>query len=127
MKKTILVVLAVLGCAIGMVLLSGSSVIDSIMGYGIKLTAATRFLYSSDNGVSWSETVQTVYTGEPYYLAIEMQVIQSKETKTKKWLWQALQFLIQMFSTAIWMIIQVSALRAQLIRETTLRPINSML
>ena len=43
--------------------------------------AGTRFLYSTNGGVNWSETIQEVAVNETYYLAIEMQVVQSKETK----------------------------------------------
>lgn len=47
----------------------------------ITYQATTRFLYSEDGGKSWSETIQEVPVGETYYLAIEMQVSQSEETK----------------------------------------------
>lgn len=43
--------------------------------------ASTRFLYSTDGGTSWSETIQEVPVGETYYLAIEMQVSQDEESK----------------------------------------------
>lgn len=46
--------------------------------------ASTRFLYSTDGGTSWSETIQEVPVGETYYLAIEMQVSQSEETKDEQ-------------------------------------------
>lgn len=56
--------------------------IGGIFG-GSKITyqATTRFLYSEDGGKSWSETIQEVPVNETYYLAIEMQVAQSEETK----------------------------------------------
>ena len=50
----------------------------------ITYQATTRFLYSTDSGKSWSETIQEVAVGETYYLAVEMQVSQSKETKKEK-------------------------------------------
>lgn len=43
--------------------------------------ASTRFLYSTDGGQSWSETIQEVPVGETYWLAIEMQVSQDEESK----------------------------------------------
>lgn len=43
--------------------------------------ASTRFMYSTDGGTSWSETLQEVPVGESYYLAIEMQVSQDEESK----------------------------------------------
>lgn len=46
--------------------------------------ASTRFLYSTDGGVSWSETIQEIPVNTTYYLAIEMQVSQSEETKEEK-------------------------------------------
>lgn len=46
--------------------------------------ATTRFLYSTDGGKSWSETIQEVDVNETYYLAVEMQVSQSEETKEEK-------------------------------------------
>lgn len=44
----------------------------------------TRFLYSIDGGNSWSETIQEVDVDETYYLAIEMQISQSEETKEEQ-------------------------------------------
>lgn len=45
----------------------------------------TRFLYSLDGQQNtWSETVQEIAVGTTYYLAIEMRVTQSKETKDEK-------------------------------------------
>ena len=46
--------------------------------------ANTRFLYSTNAGTNWSETIQEVAVNSTYYLAIEMQVVQSKETKDEK-------------------------------------------
>lgn len=45
--------------------------------------ATTRFLYSVNGGTSWSETLQEVEVNSTYYLAVEMQVVQSKETKSE--------------------------------------------
>lgn len=44
-------------------------------------SANTRFLYSTNAGLNWSETIQEIEVGTNYYLAIEMQVSQSKESK----------------------------------------------
>lgn len=46
--------------------------------------ANTRFLYSVNGGTNWSETIQEVEVNMTYYLAIEMQVVQSKETNEEK-------------------------------------------
>ncbi len=46
--------------------------------------ASTRFLYSQDGGTSWSETIQEIPINSTYYLAVEMQVSQSEETKDEK-------------------------------------------
>ena len=46
--------------------------------------ASTRFLYSTDGGTTWSETIQEVPVNATYYLAVEMQVVQSEETKDEK-------------------------------------------
>ncbi len=50
----------------------------------ITYQATTRFLYSQDGGQSWSETIQEVPVNQTYYLAIEMQVAQSEESKDEK-------------------------------------------
>jgi hypothetical protein len=50
----------------------------------ITFQATTRFLYSVDGGVSWSETVQEIPVNATYYLAVEMQISQSEETKDEK-------------------------------------------
>lgn len=46
--------------------------------------ADTRFLYSQDGGKAWSETIQEVPVDKTYYLAVEMQVTQSEQTKDEK-------------------------------------------
>lgn len=46
--------------------------------------AETKFMYSLDQGNSWSETIQEVPINETYYLAVEMQVSQSEETKEEQ-------------------------------------------
>ena len=53
-------------------------------GDDIKYQANTRFLYSVDGGNSWSETLQEIGVNTTYYLAVEMQVVQSAETKDEK-------------------------------------------
>ena len=50
----------------------------------ITYQATTRFLYSTDGGNQWSETIQEIPVDTTYYLAIEMQVSQSEETKEEK-------------------------------------------
>lgn len=50
----------------------------------ITYQATTRFLYSMDGGASWSETVQEIPVNITYYLAVEMQVAQSENTKDEK-------------------------------------------
>lgn len=50
----------------------------------ITYQAATRFLYSQDGGITWSETIQEIPVDTTYYLAVEMQVSQSEETKDEK-------------------------------------------
>lgn len=50
----------------------------------IVYTANTRFLYSTDGGVSWSETIQEIPVNTTYYLSVEMQVSQSEKTKDEK-------------------------------------------
>ena len=50
----------------------------------ITYQASTRFLYSTDGGVSWSETIQEIPVNTTYYLAVEMQVSQSENTKDEK-------------------------------------------
>ena len=50
----------------------------------ITYQATTRFLYSTDGGNQWSETIQEIPVDTTYYLAVEMQVSQSEETKEEK-------------------------------------------
>ena len=50
----------------------------------ITYQATTRFLYSTDGGKQWSETIQEIPVNTTYYLAVEMQVVQSEETKDEK-------------------------------------------
>lgn len=50
----------------------------------VKYQADTKFMYSLDGGESWSETIQEVPINATYYLAVEMQVSQSEETKEEK-------------------------------------------
>ena len=50
----------------------------------ITYQASTRFLYSTDGGSSWSETIQEIPVNSTYYLAVEMQVAQSENTKDEK-------------------------------------------
>ena len=50
----------------------------------ITYQATTRFLYSTDGGTSWLETIQEIPVNTTYYLAVEMQVAQSEETKEEK-------------------------------------------
>ena len=79
-----------------MILLAGCgdrSVDDNKAGRGflnffskseIVYQATTRFLYSQDGGITWSETIQEIPVDTTYYLAVEMQVSQSEETKDEK-------------------------------------------
>lgn len=58
---------------------------DNVFGKSdINYQADTRFLYSLDGGQSWSETIQEIPVNKTYYLAVEMQVIQSEKTKDEK-------------------------------------------
>ena len=50
----------------------------------VKYQADTKFMYSLDGGDSWSQTIQEVPINETYYLAVEMQVSQSEETKDEQ-------------------------------------------
>lgn len=50
----------------------------------IKYQAQTRFLYSLDGGETFKETIQEVPVNTTYYLAVEMQVVQSAETDEEK-------------------------------------------
>lgn len=62
----------------------GRTIAKPFKGSEITYQATTRFLYSTDGGSSWSETIQEIPTNTTYYLAIEMQVSQSEETKEEK-------------------------------------------
>lgn len=59
----------------------GRAVANPFTGSDLVFQASTRFLYSTDGGQSWSETIQEVPVGETYWLAIEMQVSQDEESK----------------------------------------------
>ena len=71
-------------CLIGCDNSIGRSIENVFSKSDIVYQASTRFLYSTDAGESWSETIQEVSVNETYYLAIEMQVSQSEETKDEK-------------------------------------------
>lgn len=62
----------------------GRTVSKPFKGSKIVYKASTRFLYSTDGGNSWSETIQEIPVNTTYYLAIEMQISQSEETKDEK-------------------------------------------
>lgn len=47
---------------------------------GPTFSAITQFMYSTDAGVSWYETIQEVEVNQTYYMSISMQVVQSKNT-----------------------------------------------
>ena len=62
----------------------GRAISKPFKGTKITYQASTRFLYSTDGGASWSETIQEIPVNTTYYLAVEMQVSQSEETKEEK-------------------------------------------
>lgn len=62
----------------------GRSINNIFNDSDVKYEATTRFLYSQDGGTSWSETIQELPVNETYYLAIEMQVAQSEETRDEQ-------------------------------------------
>lgn len=62
----------------------GRAVAKPFKGSEITYQATTRFLYSTDGGSSWSETIQEIPINTTYYLAVEMQVAQSEVTKDEK-------------------------------------------
>ena len=62
----------------------GRTIVSPFMKHDITYQASTRFLYSTDGGVSWSQTVQEIPVNATYYLAVEMQVSQSENTKDEK-------------------------------------------
>ena len=90
MKKTRRLVSVVAMMAVAMSLLTGCdnsigrSVENVFKKSEITYQASTRFLYSTDGGSSWSETIQEIPVNTTYYLAVEMQVTQSEETKEEK-------------------------------------------
>lgn len=87
MKKTrrIIGVVAVMVMSLSMLMgcnnSIGRSFSNSFSKSEIIYQATTRFLYSTDGGASWSETIQEIPINTTYYLAVEMQVTQSEETK----------------------------------------------
>lgn len=62
----------------------GRTISSPFKKHEITYQASTRFLYSTDGGASWSETVQEIPVNTTYYLAVEMQVSQSENTKDEK-------------------------------------------
>lgn len=88
MKKRVLA--GIMAAALSLAMLTGcdnqfTRTVDNAFGdSAVKYEASTRFLYSQDGGQSWSETIQEVPVNETYYLAVEMQVAQSEETKDEK-------------------------------------------
>lgn len=88
MKKRVLA--GIMAAAFSLAMLTGCDnqlkrTVDNVLGNSeVKYEASTRFLYSQDGGSSWSETIQEVPVNETYYLAVEMQVAQSEETKKEK-------------------------------------------
>lgn len=92
--KIIAVLLAIAGV---LALLTACGVVDDVknskLGRGVSnalgkseitYQASTRFLYSTDGGTSWSETIQEIPVNTTYYLAVEMQVSQSENTKEEQ-------------------------------------------
>lgn len=90
MKRTGRIVTAVLAMVMMASMLTGCdnsftrSVSNVFKDSDITYQASTRFLYSTDGGTSWSETIQEIPINTTYYLAVEMQVSQSEETKEEK-------------------------------------------
>ena len=87
-RKMVRIVTLTATCIACLALLTSCSFVDSLIDqkddHDLNYTASTRFLYSTDDGASWSETIRSVYVGEPYYLAVEMQVTQSAESREEK-------------------------------------------
>ena len=94
MKKVFIIILAVLLVAVlGFSLLTacsffedtsfGRAISSPFKKHEITYQASTRFLYSTDGGASWSETIQEIPVNTTYYLAVEMQVSQSENTKNE--------------------------------------------
>lgn len=97
MKKLLAIVLILLIIGGVAVWFTACGVVDNIkdssLGRGVSnvlgkseitYQASTRFLYSTDGGTSWSETIQEIPVNSTYYLAVEMQVSQSEKTKEEK-------------------------------------------
>ena len=93
--KSVLVVLLVVAMALSLTACDGDYNFFSDSSFGrtlsgifskteVKYEATTRFLYSVDGGASWSETIQEIPINTTYYLAVEMQISQSEETKDEK-------------------------------------------
>ena len=74
----------------GMVLLTGCgstverSFSNAFAKSDIVYQASTRFMYSTDGGVQWSETIQEIPVDATYYMTIEMKISQSEETSEEK-------------------------------------------
>ena len=97
MKKAITIIAVVLLVAGVLALLTACGVVEDVknskLGRGVSnalgkseitYQASTRFLYSTDGGTSWSETIQEIPVNTTYYLAVEMQVSQSENTKEEQ-------------------------------------------
>ncbi|MBQ6520494.1 MAG: hypothetical protein IJI14_17400 [Anaerolineaceae bacterium] len=92
-KKTISIVVVFFILLVTPVIIASCNIKESPIGRAISgifgkseivYQASTRFLYSMDGGVSWSETIQEIPVNSTYYLAVEMQVSQSETTKEEK-------------------------------------------
>ncbi len=93
MKKTmkiiaITLIIVLIASCLGVLIGCNSEFGRAVQGWfgnsSVQFQATTRFLYSQDGGKSWSETIQEVPVNQTYYLAVEMQVAQSEETKEEK-------------------------------------------
>lgn len=97
MKRAIKILVVVLLLAGLVGILAACGVVDNVknskLGRGVSnalgkseitYQASTRFLYSTDGGNSWSETIQEIPVNTTYYLAVEMQVSQSENSKEEK-------------------------------------------
>ncbi len=90
MKKRLVAVIMLVVFSMGMLTGCGDDssfkrAVDNAFGDSeIKYEANTRFMYSQDGGSSWSETIQEIPVNKTYYLAVEMQVAQSENTKDEK-------------------------------------------
>ena len=76
--------LSLTGCSFFEDTYFGRTISSPFKKHEITYQASTRFLYSTDGGSSWSETVQEIPVNTTYYLAVEMQVSQSENTKDEK-------------------------------------------